>query len=238
MATHSMQISKLKLYHFPASRSARAKWMLHEVVGAAFEVEKVALYNAAQYAADFLALNPNHAVPVLEVLWENGQLQQIIESAAIVSFLADAYPEKALAPLVGASPERADYLQMLHFGSTWMDMMLWQIRIHEHVLPLAERDSRTIARYRNKFTAEAEPQIARRLEKSPFICGEAFCAADCIVGHSVIWARGYGLCRAEIFRRYISTLSKRPAFVGAFSDAREFKPEVPQDLPLVARFTG
>jgi hypothetical protein len=34
-----MPIRHLKLYHYPASRSARAKWMLHEVVGDAFEVE-------------------------------------------------------------------------------------------------------------------------------------------------------------------------------------------------------
>jgi glutathione S-transferase len=85
---------------------------------------------------------------------------------------------------------------------------------------------------------EAEPQIARRLEKAAFICGEKFTAADCIIGHSVIWARGYGLCRDEIFRRYISTLSKRPAFVSAFADAREFRAEVPQDQALVVRFTG
>jgi glutathione S-transferase len=233
-----MNIQHLKLHHFPASRSARVKWALHEVVGDDFEVERVALYDGAQYSADFLRLNPNHAVPVLEITWDTGATQRVFESAAIVAFLADAYPDKQLAPAPGPSPERADYLQMLHFGSTWMDMMLWQIRIHEHVLPVAERDARTIARYRRKFVEEAEPQIAARLERAPFICGERFTAADCIVGHSVTWARGYGLCRPELFRRYVSTLAKRPAFVRAFADAREFSPEVPQDKALVSRFTG
>ena len=38
-----MNIQRLKLYHYPASRSARVKWMLHEVVGDAFEVARVAL---------------------------------------------------------------------------------------------------------------------------------------------------------------------------------------------------
>jgi glutathione S-transferase len=59
-----------------------------------------------------------------------------------------------------------------------------------------------------------------------------------VVGHNVTWARGYGLCRDELFRRYLSLVSKRPAFAKAFADAREFSPEVPQDTPLVARFTG
>jgi glutathione S-transferase len=233
-----MKIQHLKLYHYPASRSARVKWVLHEVVGDAFEVEKVALYEGAQYSASFLELNPNHAVPVLQITWDTGETQRMIESAAMVVFLADAYSDKGLAPPPGASPGRADYLQMLHFGSTWMDMMLWQVRVHEHVLPPSERDARTVERYRKKFREEVEPQIARRLEQAPYICGEQFTAADCVVGHSVTWARGYGLCRDEIFRRYISRLSKRPAFALAFADAREFSPEVPQDMPLVTRFTG
>lgn len=232
-----MPIQHLKLYHSPASRSTRTKWMLHEVVGYAFEVEKVDLCGAIQYSAEFLRVNPNHGVPVLEITWHNGALQRVLESAAIVAFLADAFPDAALAPPPEASPERAVYLQMLHFGSTSMDMMLWQIRAHEHVLPDAERDPRTVARYRKKFREEIEPQLAARLEQAPFVCGEKFTAADCIVGHSVFWARGYGLCRDQIFERYISLLSQRPAFGAAFSDAREFVLDVTQH-PLSACFTG
>lgn len=233
-----MHIEGFKLYHYPASRSARVKWMLHEVVGNAFEVEKVALYDGALFTPKFLAMNPNHCVPILEIAWSNGERQHMLESAAIVAFLADAYPALALAPAPGATPARVDYQQMLHFGGTAMDQALWQVRIHEHVLPLAERDPRTIARYRHKFAAEIEPQLARRLERAPFICGDGFSAADCVVGHSVFWARGYGLCRDEVFRGYVSRLSKRPAFVAGFADAREFVPEVPQDKTLMGSFTG
>jgi glutathione S-transferase len=233
-----MKIERLKLYHHPATRSARVKWMLHEVAGDAFEVEKIPLYDGVQYGADFMALNPNHCVPVLEITWEDGQIQRMIESAAMVAFLADAYPEKGLAPAPGPTRERADFLQMLHFGATSMDMMLYQIRVHEHMLPQAERDPRTVERYRSKFTQEVEPQIARRLESTPHICGDAFTAADCLVAYDVFWARGYGLCRDEIFRRYLSTVSKRPAFASAFADAREFTPVVPADTPLAKLFTG
>ena len=233
-----MPIDHLTLHHYPASRSARAKWMLHEVVGNNFEVSRVALYDGAQYSDEFLRLNPNHAVPVLEISWDCGRDPRAIERAEILSCLAHASPAAGLAASPGPSPERADYLQMLHFGSTWMDMMLWQIRIHEHVLPADQRDDRTIVRYRRKFEQEAEPQVAERLARTPFICGDAFTAADCIVGHSVIWARGYGLCRDEVFKAYVGRLSQRPAFAAAFADAREFEKQVPQDKPLVRRFTG
>lgn len=232
-----MLIKHLKLYHYPASRSARTKWMLHEVVGNAFGVEKIDLCGAVQYSAEFMRLNPNHNVPVLEIAWDNGASQHMLESAAMVALLADAYPAAGLAPAPAASPERADYLQMLHFGSTWMDMMLWQIRAHEHVLPESERDPRTVARYRRKFQQEVEPQLAARLAQAPFVCGQQFTAADCIVGHAVVWARGYGLCGDDIFQRYIARISQRPAFGAAFADLREFVLDATEQ-PISAHFTG
>jgi glutathione S-transferase len=57
-----MYIKHLKAYHFPATRSARVKWMLHEVVGDAFEIERVLLYDGGQYSAEFMKVNPNHGV--------------------------------------------------------------------------------------------------------------------------------------------------------------------------------
>ncbi len=233
-----MTIQHLKLFHYPATRSARVKWALHEAVGDAFAVERVDLYAAQQYSAEFLRINPNHSVPVLEITWRDGSTQHLLESAAMVAFIADAYREKNLAPPAAATRERADYLQMLHFGSTWADMMLWQIRVHEHLLPADERDDRSNARYRKKFAEEVEPQLIQRLRNTAHICGENFTAADCVVAHTVMWARAYGLCRADEFKRYLSTVSKRPAFMRAFADAHEFTPEVPAGKPVTEFFTG
>lgn len=233
-----MPIRRLTLHHFPASRSARVKWALHETVGDDFEVVRVPLYDGAQYAPEFLRLNPNHAVPVLQLAWDDGTSMTMVESAAIVAFLADAYPEKQLAPPPGSSPARADYLQLLQFGATTFDLALWQIRIHEHVLLPADADARTAARYRAKIATEIEPQLLRRLDAGPFACGERFTAADCVIGHDVMWARGYGLCQDERFRAYLSRVSKRPAFLKAFADAQEFRPQVPRESELVRRFSG
>ena len=234
-----MKIEHLKLHHFPASRSARARWILHETVGDGFEVVKVGLYDGVQFSPDYLALNPNHNVPVLEITWDNGERQVMLESAAMVAWLTDAFPEKGLAPPAGApNPARADYEQMMHFGASTMDMMLWQVRIHEHILPDAGVDERTIERYRAKFTDEVEPQLLARLEKTEFICGDEFTAADCIIGHNVTWARGYGMCQDRVFRAYLSRLVRREAFKKAFSDAKEFTPTPPGGRPEGSPFNG
>jgi glutathione S-transferase len=234
-----MNTTRFKLYHFPGTRSARIKWMLHEVVGDDFEVERVSLYEGEQYRPEYLEKNPNHCVPTLEVTLPDGHSMHMLESGAMVTFLADAFPEKGLAPApTPLSLERADYLQMLYFGASWMDMMLWQVRVQEHLLPESEKDERTIRRYRKKFETEVEPQLRARFERHPFICGDRFSAADCIIGHNVMWARGYGLCQDEIFRGYLSTVSKRPAFVKAFADARTFEKAPPSESDLKDEFTG
>lgn len=232
-----MNIKHLKLYHFPATRSARARWALHETVGDNFELETVQLYHGEQYSEDYLRMNPNHNVPMLEISLADGSVHHMLESVAMVEWLVDAFPEKQLSPPCELSLERANYLQMLHFGGTWMDMMLWQIRIHEHILPTGQADPRTIERYRKKFVEEVEPQLRERLERTPFVSGVDFSGADIVIGHNVTWARGYGLCQDEIFREYLSRISKRPAFRKAFEDAREFDPALP-DRDAATEFSG
>lgn len=227
-------VRRIRLHHFPATRSARARWALLETVGADFETVRVDLYAGAQYRPDYLEKNPNHAVPLMEIEFEDGTSLRMIESGAMVQWLADAAPAMRLAPPPGPSAARADYLQMLQFGAIHIDMMLWQIRIHEHILAPSERDERTVARYRAKLRNEAAPQLARRLEAQPFICGDAFTAADIVIGHDVFWARGYGEMGEDPFTGYLARLAERPAWRAAFSDLAGFTlapPERPAGAP-------
>lgn len=213
-----MKISALKLFHFPGSRSARVRWALQETYGENFELVTMKLLQGEQYASEFLAVNPNHAVPVLEITWEDGSVQNMLESTAMVEWLADAFPEKGLAPAPALSPGRADYLQMLQFGGNWMDAMLWQIRMHRDLLPESESDKRSVDRALDKFASEVEPQLLSRLTRSDYICGDNFCAADIVVGHNVSWSRMYGLCQDPAYKGYLGRLAARPAFGRAFDD--------------------
>lgn len=217
-----MRIAKLRIHHFPATRSVRALWAAYETADCPVEILPLNLYRGEHLRPAFLAINPNHNVPVMEVEWEDGSHQVILESAAMVVFLADAFPKAGLAPADLSSPARADWLQMIHLGSTQMDMALWQVRIHEHILPADQRDAKTVERYRGKIIDEFEPQIRARLERGDYMCGDAFSAADIIMGYNVFWARGYGLCQDPIFRRYFSRLAKREALARALADAKDF----------------
>ena len=216
-----MSIKSVKLYHYPLSRSARVKWLLHELLDE-FETERVALMQGAHYSEDFLAKNPNHAVPVLDIDFEDGTSKTMFESGAMIILLADAYPDQNLAPSPTDLLKRADYLQMVYFGGAWMDMMLWQIRLHQDLLPEAVRSERVVAFNHDKFMNEVEPQLKARLEKHNYICGDEFSAADCMIGQNINWARAYKLCQDPIFKSYMSRVSKREGFIKAFADAKDF----------------
>ena len=224
-----MNFTRLKLYHFPATRSVRVKWLLHELLGDDFDVEVVPLYDSAQHSPEYLEKNPNHNVPTLEITLDNGEQRIMLESGAMVELLADVFPEKGLAPPPDVfSIARVDYLQMLHFASTSMDMMLWQIRVQTHLLG-GEKDEKTLSRYRAKFTREVEPQLKARLEAHEYICGDQFSAVDCIMGQNILWAQAYGLCQDDVFSGYMGRLSARPAFSQAYSDLADFSLDIPEE---------
>jgi len=48
-----------------------------------------------QFSAEFLARNPNHGVPVLDITYKNGETQSMYESGAQLIWLADAYNDAA-----------------------------------------------------------------------------------------------------------------------------------------------
>lgn len=82
----------MRLYYAPQTRAGRARWML-EQIGASYELVRLDLWAGEQRKPEYLNVNPNGTVPTLV----HGDLV-VYESAAIVQYLADEFPEKRLAP--------------------------------------------------------------------------------------------------------------------------------------------
>jgi len=83
----------MRLYYHPISTCSRRVLMTAHHLGAEVDLAFVDLAKGQQNTPEFLKLNPNHRVPVLEhdgfVLWE---------SYAIMQYLADMIPEQTLYP--------------------------------------------------------------------------------------------------------------------------------------------
>lgn len=98
----------LTLYTYPQSRGGLVRWMLEEC-GAPYEIVALA-FGTTMKQADYLAINPMGKVPALKA-----DDTVITEAAAILTHLADLYPEKTLIPAVGTGG-RGEYYRWLCFS--------------------------------------------------------------------------------------------------------------------------
>src|SRR5215469_8338723 len=137
----------MKLYGFAGTRSQRALWGLKEV-DADFEFISVNLLEGEHKRPEYLRINPAGKVPVLI----DGD-RVIPESAAIVLYLADKYPEKALLP--ADLDERAQAYRWTLFAVTELEQPLWRITRHSFLYPPEKRSPAEIELAREDFRTMA-----------------------------------------------------------------------------------
>jgi glutathione S-transferase len=201
----------LTLYGCPKTRSDRALWALEEK-GVPYHVEWVNLSRGEGRTPAFLALNPAGKVPLLK----DGDVI-LTESLAICSYIADRCPGKTLAPVFG-SDDRARYEQWCSFAISELEQPLWTISKHKFALPAEWRVPAVIDTARWEF-AKAAQLLAQGLGQHEFIVGDSFSVADILIGHTLAWARAFGVPTAQpVVEAYADRLFARPAFM-ALPDA-------------------
>ena len=104
----------LTLYHAIPSRSSIARWMLEEV-GEPYDVQLLDLQAGDNQKPAYLAVNPMGKVPAID---HDGVV--VTESAAICTYLADAFPKAGLSVPVG-DKRRGPYLKWLFFGPSCIE---------------------------------------------------------------------------------------------------------------------
>jgi glutathione S-transferase len=203
----------MKLYGFAGTRSQRALWGLKEV-DADFEYVSVNLLEGEHKRPEFLRLNPAGKVPVLV----DGD-RIIPESAAIVLYLADKYPEKALLPV--DLDERAQAYRWTMFAVTELEQPLWRITRHTMLYPSDKRLPADIELARDDFMAMAAI-LDKHLEAREFIVGDGLTVADCVTAYLIDWANELRLIDAfPRLRAYLESLYARPGAPQRIADARK-----------------
>ena len=189
----------MKLYGFGPTRSLRALWGLKEL-GVEFEFIPVNLQAGAHKRPEFLAINPAGKVPVLI----DGDLV-IPESAAIVLYLAEKYPEKGLMP--AGLAQRAQVYRWVMFAMTELEQPLWRMAKHTFLYPEDKRLPQDIELARADFTAMAAV-LERHMAGRQFIVGDRMTAADCVTAYLMDWANerqlldGFPNLKAYLQRTY------------------------------------
>jgi glutathione S-transferase len=192
----------LKLYEFPPTRSIRVRWTLQEMQ-LDFDSILVNLPAREHRASEFLKINPAGKVPVLI----DGDLV-LIESVAIVLYLADKYADRGFTP--ASLVDRGRMTQWLLFAATELEQPLWRIARHTRLYPAARRLAAEIPIARDDFRDMATVLDAH-LKDRRFAVGDTVCVADFVLAYTLDWANELALLETfPRLREYLESMYARP----------------------------
>lgn len=201
----------LKLHHSPLACSLASRLALTEA-GLEHDIAFVKTWKGEQKSPDYLAINPRGKVPALETA--DGV---VTESAAILSYIADLAPEKALIPadLFG----RAQAQSWLSFMGSTLHPALAGVMF----APAGDVGAAAKAAALDRAVA-AFGEIDAQLEGRDFLLG-AFSVCDLYLLVFALWRAGPGLAGAlpafANLDRLQQSLLGRPALAAIVGE--EFK---------------
>lgn len=189
---------ELVLYTNPMSRGRVARWMLEET-GAPYRVELLE-YGGSMKAPAYLAINPMGKVPAIR----HGDMV-VTEVAAICAYLADAFPEAALAPPPG-DPARGAYYRWMFFGAGPLEYAVTNKAAGYSSPP----DKKRMFGYGD--LDDTLNALEGALNANEYLAGGRFSAADLQIGAALGWYTQFGLVEMRpAFRAYLDRVNARPA---------------------------
>ena len=201
----------MKLYEFGPTRSIRARWTLQEL-DVPFEAVTVNMMKGEHRSPEYLAVNPAGKLPALV----DGDLV-LTESMAIVTYLAEKYPDKGLIP--ANLKERADFHKWIMFTATELEQPLWRIARNTNLYPEDKRQPSDVAMARQDFASMATV-LDDHMNGRAFVVGETATVADFVLAYTLDWANEIMLL--EDFpglRDYMTRMYERPAAATRIADA-------------------
>jgi glutathione S-transferase len=174
----------MKLYHNPLSPNVRRVRLTAAVLGIELEEKKLDFAKGEHKNPEYLALNPNGAVPTLV----DGDFV-LTESRAIMQYLASKKPESGLLPRDEAA--RADVARWQFWDASHFSPHLAAIafeRLLKGMLGLGEPDTNKIQEALGNFRRFGAV-LNKRLEGKPYVVGAALTVADLTLASSLMYAK-------------------------------------------------
>jgi glutathione S-transferase len=190
---------------FGEGRGFRVVWLLEEM-GLAYRLRPVDLLAGVEKDTEFLALNPAGFIPAIR----DGDVT-MVESIAIMEYLMARYGPTPLAP-DPHDPAFPAYQQFLHLGEAGLAASLYFVVVSRNLAPEAERQNwgarKALEVFENRLGL-----VTRQLERSPYLAGETFTAADISVTYALEFAQRTGAAAlGEAEQTYVTRTSGREAY--------------------------
>lgn len=190
----------MKLYNNAQSRGMTLFPLLKEL-GIEEQIDQIQIAYEDMHKADYLKINPMGKVPCLV---DQGIV--ISETAAIFTYLADKYIEKALAPALD-DPKRGAYLKWMFFChgplTEYMDLRSLEVsneRIEQKKRGLAFGDQETLFAFLKQGMQQA----------NPYLLGEKISAADLYLGYWLVFAIAFKILPyLDEFKPFLELIKQR-----------------------------
>ena len=200
----------IRVYGYPQTRSRRITWMLEELQQD-YEFKLVDFKKGESRSPEYLAINPAGKVPALL----DGELL-LTESAAILTYLGDKFPEKGLVPAAGTR-QRGLFNQWSYFALAELEQPLWTMGKHRFALPEERRVPAILDTAAWEFQ-RALALLEQGLGERPYILGEQMSGADILLAHTLIWALNFKQpVAADNLQHYVERLRSREALARAIA---------------------
>lgn len=174
----------MKLYYNPLSPNVRRVRLAAAVLGIELEEKPLDFAKGEHKSADYLALNPNGAVPTLV----DGDFV-LTESRAIMQYLASKKPESGLLPKDEAA--RADVTRWQFWDAAHFSPQLGTItfeKIIKGLMGIGEPDASKIQDALSNFRRFAAV-LDKRLAGQQYVVGNRLTIADLTLGSSLMYAQ-------------------------------------------------
>lgn len=185
----------MKLYYCPQTRAFTALWMMEEV-GQPYDLVRVDIRGPGHPTEAYKKINPMGKVAGFE-----DQGVGFGETAAILLYVADKFPQTKLSP-PPTDPRRGRFLQWLMFDATTIEPVMMEKRLGTKP---------------NSFSAgwgdydRAMDALEAAMKPGPWLFGDQFTAADLYLASGLGFGMQFGM------------IDKRPAFV-AYAERAQARP--------------
>lgn len=174
----------MKLYYNPLSPNVRRARLTAAVLGIQLEEKKLDFAKGEHKSPEYLALNPNGAVPTLV----DGDFV-LTESRAIMQYLAAKKPDSTLLPRDEAA--RADVTRWQFWDAAHFSPQLGSLAFEKMIkgmMGLGEPDPSKVQDALTNFRRFAAV-LNKRLEGRQYIVGSAMTLADLTIASSLTYAK-------------------------------------------------
>ncbi len=207
-----MSTNELTVWGIGTPRTMRVHWMLAEQ-GLTYECRPITSRSGETTTADFLALNPKHKIPVLQ----HGDLV-LSESAAIVTYLAEAFPLPPGFFVAADAPRRAKLSEWCYFVMTELDALSnYVIRKHLDLADIYGDAPKAVDAARAHCSDQTEAMFGAFDAAQAFLMPEGMSVADILLATCVESAMRRDIALPDWLIGHQQRMAARPAYKVAFA---------------------